>query len=59
MTTDETLKKLTDSQEETRAMLAQIVESIRRLERIALSRVRLDDVESTLVALEGRTRKPR
>ena len=59
MTIDERIEKLTENQEKTQVMLAQIVDSIQRLERIALSHeVRVQDVESALAALEGRTRKP-
>ena len=42
-------------QEKTQVMLADIVDSIKRLERIALSHeVRLDDVETTLARVEGK-----
>ena len=59
MTIDERILQLTSSQEKTQVMLAQIVDSIQRLERIALSHeVRLQDIESTLSALESKTRKP-
>jgi hypothetical protein len=66
VTIDERINKLTESHEEmdvmqrkTQVMLAPIVERVGRLERIALSHeVRIQDVEATLAALEGRTRKP-
>jgi hypothetical protein len=65
VTIDERISKLTESHEEmdamqrkTQVMLAQIVETLGRLERIALSHVPIQDVEATLAALEGRTRKP-
>jgi hypothetical protein len=65
VTIDERISKLTESHEEmdamqrkTQVMLAQIVETLGRLERIALSHVPIQDVEATLAALERRTRKP-
>ena len=55
MTTDERIEQLMDSQAKTQVMLADIVDSIKRLERIALSHeVRLQDVEGTLAMLESR-----
>lgn len=60
MDVDEKLNRLAHQQEKTQVMLAQIVDSIQRLERIALSReIRLQDTEAALAALEGRIRKPR
>lgn len=66
MTVEERIDLLVQSQEKsermqekTQTMLAQIVESIQRLERIALSHeVRIQDTEAALAALEGRNRKP-
>jgi hypothetical protein len=51
--------QLTVSQEKTQVMLAQVGDSIQRLERIALSHeIRLQDVEAALAALEGKAGKP-
>jgi hypothetical protein len=59
MTVDERIDRLTESQEKTQAMLAQMLDSLLRLERIALSHeVQLQDTEAALTALEGRNRKP-
>jgi hypothetical protein len=59
MTIDERIDRLVASQEKNEAILANVLDSLKRLERIALSHeVRLEDVETTLAALEGRTRKP-
>jgi hypothetical protein len=59
MTVDERIDRLTESQEKTQAMLAQLLDSLLRLERIALSHeVRLQDTEAVLAALESRNRKP-
>jgi hypothetical protein len=59
MTIDERIDRLVASQEKNEAILANVLDSLKRLERIALSHeVRLQDVEATLAALEGRTRKP-
>ncbi len=59
MDIDERIERLAESQEKTQVMLGQILDSIQRLERIALSHeVRLQDTEAALTALEGRTRKP-
>lgn len=53
------MDRLEAMQEKTQIMLAQIVDSIQRLERIALSHeVRVQDVEEALAKLEGRARKP-
>lgn len=58
MTIDERIDKLTEQQEKTQVMLAEIVVTLGRLERIALSHeVRLDSVEETLLRLEGRKPK--
>ena len=64
MTIDERIGHLTDglaslkeSQEKTQVMLADIVDTIRRLERIALSHeMRIQDTEDVLRRLEGRER---
>ena len=46
MTIDERIEKLTESQEKTQVMLVQIVESIQRLERIAVAHsLDIDDVQ--------------
>jgi hypothetical protein len=59
MTIDERIDRLIASQEENEAILANVLDSLKRLEHIALSHeVRPQDVETTLAALEGRTRKP-
>jgi hypothetical protein len=59
MTIDERIDRLVASQEKNEVILANVLDSLKRLERIALSHeVRLQDVEATLAALEGRTRKP-
>lgn len=59
MTLDDRIEQLTANQEKTQTMLAQIVDSIQRLERIALSHeVRLQDVEATLASLEGKSKRP-
>lgn len=48
-----------ESQAKNEAILADILDSIKRLERIALSHeVRLQDTEATLAALEGRMKRP-
>ena len=53
-----TNEELTAMQEKTQIMLASLADSLVRLERIALSHeVRLQDVETVLVKLEGRGRK--
>ena len=55
VTLDERIDKLTDNQAKTQIMLADIVDGIKRLERIALAHeVRLQDVEGTLSMLEAR-----
>jgi hypothetical protein len=57
MDIDERIEKLPESQEKTQVLLAEIVNTAKRLERIALSReVRFQDTESTLAALEGKFR---
>jgi len=66
VTVDERLEKLAEMQAKNEAMqgknetiLADVLDSIKRLERIALSHeVRLQDTEAALAALEGRMRKP-
>jgi DNA-binding TFAR19-related protein (PDSD5 family) len=66
MSIDERIAQLTASQEKTdtmmaknQVMLADILDGIMRLERIALSHeVRLQDVEATLTTLEGKTKRP-
>ena len=59
MTIDERIALLTQNQEKTQVMLAQIVDSIQRLERIVLSHeVRVQDVEAALAALEGKSKRP-
>jgi DNA-binding TFAR19-related protein (PDSD5 family) len=51
-------RALQQSQAKTEIILADILDSIKRLERIALSpEVRLQDVEGTLAQLEGRQKK--
>lgn len=46
-------------QQKTQIILADVLDSIKRLERIALSHeAPIQDVEATLAALEGRGRKP-
>ena len=55
MTIDERIEKLLESQAKTEIILAGILDSIKRLERIALAHeVRLDDVDGTLAKLEAR-----
>jgi len=66
MNIDERIDQLTAAQErseamqaKTQIMLAQIVDTVGRLERIALSHeIRIDDVEAKLAQLEGRKRRP-
>jgi len=59
MTIDERIDRIVASQEKNEAILAHVLDSLKRLERIALSpEVRLQHVEATLAALEGRIRKP-
>jgi hypothetical protein len=48
MTTDERIEKLAEVQKKTQIMLAEIAGSIKRLERIALSRVSADDIDARL-----------
>jgi len=57
---DERIEKLTESQEKTQVMLARIVDTIGRLERIVLSNtISIDDLEARLTELENRPkRKP-
>lgn len=55
MTIDERIEQLTQNQEKTQTILADVLDSIKRLERIALAHeVRLQDVEGTLSMLEAR-----
>jgi hypothetical protein len=55
MNNSDRLDRIEAMQEKTQIMLAEIVDSIKRLERIALSHeVRLDDVETALARLEGK-----
>ena len=55
MTTDERIERLAVSQEKTQVMLAEIVDSVKRLERIALAHSpNDDDLERRLTELEGR-----
>ena len=55
MSIDDRISQLTTSQEKTQVMLADIVDTLKRLERIALAHeVRLQDVEGTLATLEAR-----
>lgn len=66
MNIDERIEQLTASQEKTdgmmaktQTMLADVLDSIKRLERIALSHeVRLQDVETVLASLEGKVKRP-
>lgn len=60
MNIDERIEKLTESQEKTQVMLARIVDTIGRLERIVLSNtISIDDLEARLTELENRPkRKP-
>jgi hypothetical protein len=59
MDVDTRIAKLAEDQAKTQTMLAEIVDSIKRLERIALSHeVRVQDVEATLAMLEGRAKRP-
>lgn len=59
MQSEERMARMEAMQEKTQVMLAQIVDSIQRLERIALSDdLRVQDVEEALAKLEGRQRKP-
>ena len=55
----EQITQLNDRQEKTQVLMAQILDSVTRLERIALSHEsRLPDIESALSALEGRSKRP-
>ena len=59
MTTEEQLKALREMQHKNETILADVLDSIKRLERIALSHeVRLQDTEAVLAQLENRNRKP-
>lgn len=59
MTIDQRIEKLTESQEKTEVLLGKVLDTIQRLERIALSHeIRIQDTEAALAALEGRIRKP-
>ena len=55
MSIDERIEKLAESQEKTQILLADIVDSIRRLERIALApTLDIDDAQRRLDELEQR-----
>ena len=55
MSIDERIEKLAESQEKTQILLADIVDSIRRLERIALAHtLDVDDAQRRLDELEQR-----
>ena len=55
MSIEERIDKPASSQEKTQVMLADIVDTLKRLERIALAHeVRRQDVEGTLALLESR-----
>lgn len=55
MSIDERIEKLAESQEKTQVLLADIVDSIRRLERIALAHtLDIDDAQRRLDELEQR-----
>ncbi len=56
MTVDERIEKLVAHQEKTQVLLADIVDSIQRLERIALA-LDIDDVQQRLTNLEARRQK--
>ena len=59
MTVDERIEQLVEMQAKNETILASVLDSIKRLERIALSHeVRPQDTEAALAALEGRMRKP-
>jgi len=59
VTVDERIEQLVEMQARNVTISASVLDSIKRLERIALSHeVRLQDTEAALAALEGRMRKP-
>ena len=65
MTNDERLERVIESQERpdtaqdnTQVMLAGMADRLRRLERIALSHLRVQDLDAALVALEIKSRRP-
>jgi hypothetical protein len=58
MTIDERIEKLTESQEKTQTVLVGILDSIKRLESIALAHaVDMDDIDVRLTALEAKPRR--
>jgi len=58
MTIDERIEKLVENQEKTQVLLASIVDTIQRLERIALAHSPdIDDMQKRLDELEARRRK--
>ncbi len=58
MTIDERIEKLAESQEKTQITLAGILDSIKRLERIAVAPgVDMDDIDARLTELEAKPRR--
>ena len=57
MTIDERIEKLVVQQEKTQVLLVGIVDSIQRLERIALAHAPDIDIQQRLDELEARRRK--
>lgn len=58
MTIDERIEKLAENQEKTQMLLADVVDPIRRLERIALAHsLDIDDHDRRLAELEQRRGK--
>ncbi len=58
MTIDERIEKLAEAQEKTQIILADVVDGIKRLERIALAHsLDIDDTQRRLDELEARRRK--
>jgi hypothetical protein len=58
MTEDTKLNRLAIDLDKMQVIMADVLDSIKRLERIALSHeVRVQDVESALAALEGKSRR--
>ena len=58
MTIDERIEKLAENQEKTQVMLADIVDTLKRLERIALAHtLDIDDTQRRLDELEARRKK--
>jgi len=58
MTIDERIEKLTESQEKTQIILAGILDSIKRLERIALAHAGdMEDIDARLTELEAKPRR--